>query len=316
MSTKKHEELTNKLLKGDLLSLSRLITLVENRTEDTSQIMAKIYKYSGKAHIIGITGPPGSGKSTITDKLMYIARKEGKKIAVLCVDPSSPFSGGAILGDRIRMQSHTDDPKVFIRSIGTRGSQGGLSHATQEIIILLDAAGFDLIILETAGVGQTELGVLGVAQTTLVVLVPESGDDIQMMKAGILEIAEILIVNKCDRIGADLIVKDLQMSVHLSQQEKMQEEYWETPVVKTSAQNNQGLDALYESIHKHKEFLISSGNISSKKSYFAEQSILNINVDILSKKLKSKLQTKEGKRILNEVANRKLDPFSAVKQLH
>ena len=204
---------------------------------------------------------------------------------------------------------------VFIRSIGTRGSQGGLSHTTQEIIILLDAAGFDLIILETAGVGQTELGILGVAQTTMVVLVPESGDDVQMMKAGILEIAEILIVNKSDRIGADLIMKDLQMNMHLAQPQKTEDAHWEVPVLKTSAENNLGLDELYNSIDKHKEFLVSSGNISSKRSFFAQQAILNIGSDILSKKIKVKLQNSEGKKLLNEVINRKIDPFSAAKKL-
>lgn len=315
MESKEYTKLTDKLLKGDLLSLSRLITSVENRTEDTPKIVGKVFPHTGNAHIIGITGPPGAGKSTITDKLIHVARAKEKKVAVLCVDPSSPFSGGAILGDRIRMQSHTGDAGVFIRSIGTRGSQGGLSHATQEIIILLDAAGFDLIILETAGVGQTELGILGVVQTTMLVLVPESGDDIQMMKAGILEVAEILIVNKSDRIGADLIMKDLQMNMHLAQPKKTEYAQWEVPVLKTSAENNLGLNELYKSIHEHKEFLVSSGNISSKRSFFAQQAILNIGSDILSKKIKAKLQTSEGKKLLDEVISRKIDPFSAAKKL-
>ena len=181
MTPQRCKELAERLLAGDKRALSRLITLVENREPGVEKALSIIYSKTGRAHLIGITGPPGAGKSTLTDKLIACARAAGKKVGVICVDPSSPFSGGAILGDRIRMQEHSADSNVFIRSIGTRGGSGGLSRSTQEVAMLLDAAGYDIVILETAGVGQTELGILEVAHTINVVLVPESGDDIQMM---------------------------------------------------------------------------------------------------------------------------------------
>ena len=210
MTPERAQELAQQLLAKDPRALARLITLVENREPNIEKAIAAIYPHTGNAHLLGITGPPGAGKSTLTDKLIRVARSQGKKVGIVCIDPSSPFSGGAILGDRIRMQEHAADNDVFIRSIGTRGGQGGLSRSTQEVAMLLDAAGYDLVILETAGVGQTELGILEVAQSIVVVLVPESGDDIQMMKAGILEIADLLVVNKCDRQGSDHIVKELR----------------------------------------------------------------------------------------------------------
>jgi LAO/AO transport system kinase len=205
-----------KALLGDTLSIARLLSKIENRSPELPSLMRQIYPKTGGARVIGITGPPGAGKSTLVDRLTALIRKNLKqKVAIVAVDPSSPFSGGAILGDRIRMQNHTGDAGVFIRSLGTRGKHGGLSHSTKEVVLALDACGFDWILVETAGVGQTELDVLRLAQTVLVVVVPESGDSIQVMKAGLMEIADVFSVNKSDRPEADKMVRELVTMVSL-----------------------------------------------------------------------------------------------------
>lgn len=312
MTPERARELAQSLLRGDRRGLARLITLIENQEPNIEVALSKVYPKTGHAHLVGITGPPGAGKSTITDKLIRLARLKNLKVGVICVDPSSPFSGGAILGDRIRMQQHADDPEVFIRSIGTRGGQGGLSRSTQEVSMLLDAAGFDLVILETAGVGQTELGILGIAHTTVVVLVPESGDDIQMMKAGILEIADILTVNKCDRQGSDHIVKELQLSLELNPHT---DKSWMIPVVKTAAEINFGMDELFEKIETHRAFLIQSGVMEKKRRYFAQAALVNIVRDLAAENAARFFASEDGEKTVEAVAARKLDPFSAAKAL-
>lgn len=312
MTPARSRELAERLIKGDKRALSRLITLVENREPGVEKALSLIYSHTGRTHLLGITGPPGAGKSTLTDKLIRQAREEGKKVGVVCVDPSSPFSGGAILGDRIRMQEHSADDKVFIRSIGTRGGQGGLSRSTLEVSMLLDAAGYDLVILETAGVGQTELGILEVAHTINVVLVPESGDDIQMMKAGILEIADILTVNKCDRQGSDHIVKELRAMLELGMGE---EGTWQIPVLKTVAEKAIGIEDVYAMVGKHREFLTRSGRIQLKRSHFAKTAILHIVRDMASQEAEEKMQSSRGQQLLEQVSRRELDPFTAAAKL-
>lgn len=306
MTPARAKELASALLAGDKRSLSRLITLVENAEPGVELAIKEIFPHTGHAHLVGITGPPGAGKSTLTDKLIASAREKKKKVGVICVDPSSPFSGGAILGDRIRMQEHSADANVFIRSIGTRGGPGGISRSTQEVAMLLDAAGYDLIILETAGVGQTELGILEVAHTINVVLVPESGDDIQMMKAGILEIADILTVNKCDRQGADHIVKELSAMLELSQKND-----WKIPVLKTVAEKSVGVEEVHDAIEKHLEYLKKSGRKLVKDKFYAKNAISHLLHASLQLRFSDVSSTKKAQEIIDSVSKRKTDPFSA-----
>lgn len=231
---------------GDRRALARLITLVENRTPEVPAIMRQLYPKIGRAMLIGLTGPPGAGKSTLGDKLIAQFRQHGKKVAVVAVDPSSPFSGGAVLGDRVRMQEHFLDPGVFIRSLSTRGRHGGLARATREVVHVLDAFGHDVVLVETVGVGQTELDIMGLAHTTVVVLVPEAGDTIQVMKAGLLEIADVFVVNKADRDGARRLKNELEVMLHLRPASA-----WSVPVLLTEAVANKGIPELVGQIEAH-----------------------------------------------------------------
>src|SRR5208282_377128 len=237
---------------GEMRALAQLITMVENRAPESSAIVERIYAKTGRAQVVGITGPPGAGKSTLVNHLIAKYRALGKKVAILAIDPSSPLSGGAVLGDRVRMTDHYKDAGVYIRSLSSRGSHGGLSRSAREIVKLLDAFGHDVIIIETVGVGQTELSIMDLADTTVVVTVPEAGDSVQVMKAGLNEIADVFVVNKADREGADRIKAELELNVHL----RPAGAGWSPPVMMTQAAADQGVDGLVSAIAKHREYLL------------------------------------------------------------
>jgi len=245
--------LINKALAGDTRAIARIISLIENDDPVADGILRRIYPLTGKAMVIGITGSPGAGKSTLTDKLIESFRKKGKSVGIIAVDPSSPFSGGAILADRIRMQRHTGDQGVYIRSMGTRGSLGGLSRGTREAVLLLDACGKDVIIIETVGVGQSEVDIIKIADTVCVVLVPGMGDDIQIMKAGIMEIANVFAINKADKPGVDRVAAEVRLMLEL-----VRDKAWTPPVHLTVAENGTGVEEFAASIMKHHEFVKNS----------------------------------------------------------
>ncbi len=251
-------DLAERLLQGDRRALARAITLTENEDPAAAALAAAVYPHTGRARILGVTGPPGAGKSTIVDGLTHFYRQSGRRVAVVAVDPTSPFSGGAILGDRIRMRRGAADPGVFIRSLATRGHLGGLTWNTGSVIRLLDAAGFEVVLVETVGAGQAEVEIMRYAQTTIVVMVPGFGDEVQAIKAGILEIADVLAVNKADREGADALARELEMMLRLGEPRP-----WPTPVVKTVATTDEGVSSLLEVAEAHYRHLSESGQLET-----------------------------------------------------
>ena len=305
-------ELVENMLCGAEQSLSRLITLVERDTPDVPQIMKKILPRTGRASCIGITGPPGSGKSTLVDRLTAIARCKGLSVGIIAVDPTSPFSGGAVLGDRIRMQQHYLDDGVFIRSMATRGSLGGLPRAARAVIKLLDAFGKDLIIVETVGVGQTELDIMKMVDTTVVVLFPGGGDAIQTMKAGLMEIANIFVVNKADRQGAEQLVMELEAMLSLNPKNS----YWEVPVLCTQAINNVGIEELYREIERHRNVLESTGRLSQQRQKQRREELIQAIEHGVSERLSRLMEKDENLIALSEkVEKGEMDPYSAAKDI-
>ncbi|NOZ07682.1 MAG: methylmalonyl Co-A mutase-associated GTPase MeaB [FCB group bacterium] len=249
-------DLINKIQRGERAAVARAITAIENTLPGHEEILAAIYPFRGRAFRIGITGPPGAGKSSLTDKLVTLYRQQHKNVAVIGVDPTSPFTGGALLGDRIRMLSHFDDPGVFIRSMGSRGGHGGLATRTQEVGDVFEAAGFDIILFETVGVGQVELDVVQATDSVVVVLVPESGDEIQMMKAGLMEIGDLFVINKADRADANKLKVTLTNILNSAPQSTGQ---WRPEVLMTVATTGEGLDPLFKMIGTHLEYIRETG---------------------------------------------------------
>ncbi|ASJ11007.1 GTPase [Thermococcus sp. P6] len=304
------KELVERMLSGDRRAAARLITLVENDEEKAREIVGLIYPYTGKAYVIGVTGPPGAGKSTLLDKLIKVAREEGKVVGVIAIDPTSPFTGGALLGDRIRMQRHSTDPGVFIRSMATRGSLGGLAKATNDAIKVLDAYGCDVIFVETVGVGQVEVDIVKTADTVLLVTVPGLGDDVQAIKAGLMEIADVFVINKADREGADATYFELNLMLDL-EKERWEKRGWRPPVVETVATTMKGIRELWRTVLEHRDFLERSGEIERKRKFRAEEEVRTIISGRIARMIGERLNEGELAELIDRIVRREVDPYSA-----
>jgi len=290
---------------------------VENRTAALPAIMKAIYPRAHGAYVVGVTGPPGAGKSTVVDRLTVLLRAEGATVGVVAVDPSSPFTGGAVLGDRIRMQAHALDPGVFIRSMATRGSHGGLARATGDTITLLAAAGYAWVLVETVGVGQTELDIMKLADTTVVVLVPESGDAIQTMKAGLMEAADVFLVNKADRSGAPALMAELTFAAHLSLTSAASPKNieWEIPVLSAEAQRGVGIAELLADVRRHRAALEAAGALVARRRARRREELKTLLLDEVRQKVERALAGGELARTVDAVVEGALDPYSAVQAI-
>ncbi len=295
------------LLGGDQRALSRLISLLENGDPRGAEILAQVYPHIETSYCIGVTGPPGVGKSTLVDSLVGVMRGQVSSIGIIALDPSSPYSGGAFLGDRIRMQRHYSDPEVFIRSMATRASAGGLPRTVQGIVRLLAASGKKVITVETVGVGQTELGVMAVADTSIVALSPETGDAIQTLKAGLMEVADIFVVNKADRQGADKVVTAIKAMLEMST-----DEGWTPPVLTTEATKGIGIDELYQAINRHREYLDNSSQLETRRSERRGLEFLQTIDEELVRRSRSNLEKNpKFAEVLKGVKSGELEPYSS-----
>jgi len=304
--------LLERVVAGDAVAVGRAISIVEDDAASAAELMKQIFPRTGRALVIGVTGAPGAGKSSLVDKLAAFYRKQGERVGIIAVDPSSPFSGGAILGDRIRMQTLSLDKGVFIRSMATRGNLGGLARATVEAAAILDAAGYQKIIIETVGVGQDEIEIAKTADVCVVVLVPGMGDDVQTMKAGIMEIADVLVINKADREGVLRTEKELQALLSLA----TRTDEWQAPIVKTVAIENQGFEDLSRAIAECRRFQENAPTAAARKQAIAKWRI----VELLRERMVSQALGRNGSaekldQLASEVAARKRDPYSAVEEL-
>jgi len=305
-------EISSKVLKGDSRSIARLITLSENNDPKAKMIMKDIHPYTGNAHVIGITGVMGSGKSTLISELSRAYREQGKTIGIIAIDPTSPFSGGALLGDRIRMMELTMDKGVFIRSLGTRGMLGGLASSVYDVVEIFDASGKDIIFVETVGVGQAEVDIIKIADTTLVIIVPGLGDSIQTLKAGIMEIADIYVVNKADRDGVEQTVAEVQSLVDIVCSDKERK----TPIIQTISKESKGITELINEIEKHKNFLIETKELQKNRRVRYESELVEIirkrlmNLIFDESKFKDKVEL-----LINKISQKEIDPYSAADEI-
>ncbi len=299
----------NKLLSnafaGNPRSIGRLISLVEADTPTAKDIMKQVYPRTGKAQIIGVTGSPGAGKSTFVDRLIAQFKADNKRIGVIAIDPSSPFTGGAILGDRLRMQSHALDSDVFIRSMGSRGHLGGVSRATHEAALILDACGFDIVLIETVGVGQSEIDIIKIADTVCLVLVPGMGDDVQIMKAGIMEIADSFVVNKADKEGADKVAADVQVMLKM-----LGTKDWIPPVTLVSSQNNTGVEEAKNILNDHWNYLHNSDEGKKRRYSQLEMEVEAVLRGEISTLVENTWNENKNTGVLDKLASRTLDPYT------
>lgn len=303
--------LVQRILDGDKRAVARAITYIENDNPEKLDILRDLHPHTGKAYLVGLTGAPGAGKSSLTDRIIYHLRKQNLRIGVIAVDPTSPFTGGAILGDRVRMGNHALDPEVFIRSMGTRGSLGGLARASQEAIRVLDAYGCQVILIETVGVGQSELDIMHVADTTVVVLNPSAGDHIQTIKAGIMEIADLFAINKADLPGTDKTEREVQYMLDL-----LGHIPWRPPVVRTISRENQGVQELWEKVMEHKTYLQQSGLWDQRRHKRRQDEIVAIVEDQLARRVKALIAGDTdwaGK--LSQVEQGAIDPYSLASEM-
>ncbi len=295
-------------LEGERRSVARLISIVEDGGTELGAVMKALYPHTGNSYSVGITGAPGAGKSTLTERVVARARRDGHKVGVLAIDPSSPFSGGALLGDRVRMQSHAVDPEVFIRSMATRGHLGGISLATPEAVRVLEAAGKDIVVIETVGVGQAEVEITDACDTTLVVVNPGWGDAVQAAKAGLMEIADVFVVNKADRTGTKDAVRELKQMLELS------EAPWKPEVVETIATKGDGIDELWAAIEKHRAWQEEKGLLEARRRRRVEREIR----EIVAERYRHRVESEAADllaQLTDDVTARKLDPYAAAEKL-
>ncbi len=305
--------IAERILEGDIRAASRLMRDIDDRMPSALEPLKELYPKTGRAYIIGITGPPGSGKSTMVDKMVDIFRKEGKTVGIVAVDPTSPFSGGAILGDRIRMQRHATDEGVFIRSLATRGCLGGLTRSTQDIINVMDAMGRDIILVETVGVGQDEVEIVNTAHTSIVILVPGLGDDIQAIKAGIIEIGDLFVINKSDREGADKMERDLRMVLEMG---RRKENGWDPLIFKTEAILGKGIFEVVYGIYRHKQALEQSKALGRKLKERTKKTFLEIlESEIMAHFIEKMEKDGEIEKITDDLMNRRTDPYSVAEKI-
>lgn len=306
-----HEKVVEGILNGDRRMAARAISLIENEDPSKHKILSELYPHTGKAFVVGITGAPGAGKSSLVDRLLETLRKQGLTVGVIAVDPTSPFTGGAILGDRIRMQEHALDKDIFIRSMGTRGSLGGLSRATKDAVQVLDAFGKDVVVIETVGVGQSEVDIIKYADTTIVVLTPAGGDSVQTIKAGIMEIADIFVVNKADLAGADRTCSEISMMLDLGNAKQ-----WRPPIVRTITLDGSGINDMFGAIENHRAYLEESGHLQKVRKDRIRRDVM----DHIEYKIKSTVWdqisgSEEFEDVVNQIMSREIDPYSAATQI-
>ncbi len=313
MTSNNHiEDFVRRIRGGEIRALSRAISTIEDHRPESAELLKALFPHSGNALLLGMTGSPGAGKSTLVDQVARVYRKQGKTIGIVAVDPTSPFSGGAILGDRIRMQSHHADEGIYIRSMATRGSLGGLASTTADVATVMDASGRDIVIIETVGVGQDEVDIVRLADVTIVVLVPGMGDDVQTIKAGIMEIADIFVINKADREGAERVEREIRAMQTLA----IRKDHWTPPIVKTVASNGSGIDELVNTIESYQAYLQQDGRAQARRIENWRGRIAEMLRDALFQRVLSYyLSEGESARYATEVAEHKRDPYSLVEKI-